>query len=101
MSAMKGFVSPLDKKGLLQRVTLFSQLSEQEIERLLEITTTRKLSAREVLVRKGDEASQLYAIMRGRFRITTAGDDGKEVVLRYMDPGEVLGAAVRALSSTP
>jgi len=88
---MTGFISPLDKKGLLRRVTLFSQLSDRELERLLEITVTRRLAPREILVRKGEEANQLYAVMRGRFRVATSADDGKEVLLRYIDPGEVVG----------
>ena len=86
-------MSPLgqDKVSFLKRVTWFSQLEPRELEKLAQITAIKRLRARETLARKGDLGSQAYVIMRGRLRISSAGADGKETVLRIMDPGEVVG----------
>jgi len=81
----------LDKQKALARVPIFTQLSEAEIGGLAEITATKRLKSREVLFRKGDEGSQAYVILSGRLKVTAAGEEGKETVLRIMDPGEVLG----------
>ena len=81
----------VDKPKALARVPIFAQLSPAEIEGLAEITATKRLKTREVLFRKGDEGSQAYVILSGRLKVTSAGEDGKETVLRIMDPGEVLG----------
>lgn len=81
----------LDKRALLRRVSIFSGLEDEDLDSLLRITATKRLAAREVLCRKGDRGSQTYAIMSGRLKATAAGEDGREVVLRIMDPGEVIG----------
>ena len=82
---------PIDKPALLRRVSIFSQLENRELESLARYTVTKALKPREVLCRKGDEGSQAYVIAKGRLKITTAAEDGKELVLRIMGPGEVVG----------
>ena len=100
-----------DKVSFLKRVTLFSQLEPRELAKLAEITAIKRLRDRETLVRKGEPGSQAYVIMKGRLRISSAGADGRETVLRIMDPGEVVGeialldgqprsASMRALEPT-
>jgi CRP-like cAMP-binding protein len=55
------------------------------------ITGTKRLRAREVLCRKGDPGSALYAVMRGRLRVFSSGADGKELVFRFLEAGDVVG----------
>ncbi len=90
LSPMSDF-APFDKRAVLGRIPIFAQLEPRELDALLGITVTKRLATREVLVRKGDNGSQVYAIMRGRLKVTTAGEDGREAVLRIMGPGEVAG----------
>lgn len=78
-------------RALLQGVPNFAQLEGRELDALLRISNTRELRSREVLFHKGAEGSQLFVIVRGRLKVTTAGEEGKELVLRIMDPGEVIG----------
>jgi CRP-like cAMP-binding protein len=90
---------PIDGRALLERIPVFAGLGRREIDSLLAITGTRKLRAREVLLRKGDEGSTLYAIMRGRLRVVSGGDS-KEVILNFLGPGEVFGE-IALLDSQP
>jgi len=81
-----------ERRALLKRVGIFSQLEDRELDGLVRLTHTRRLGPREILFRAGStECTELYAVMRGRIKITTASDDGKEFVLQIMGPGEVLG----------
>ena len=45
----------------------------------------------DVIVRQGDAADALLVIGRGRARVLTTGDDGREVVLGALKPGDVFG----------
>jgi len=90
---------PIDGRALLERIPVFAGLGRREIDSLLAITGTRKLRAREVLFRKGDDGATLYGIMRGRLRVVSGGDP-KEVILRFLDPGEVFGE-IALLDSQP
>ena len=81
----------VDKRSLLEKVSMFSPLGPADLDRLAQITAIKRLRARQALFRKGDDGSQAYVIISGRLKITSAGEDGKETVLRIMDPGEVVG----------
>ena len=78
-------------RALLAKVPIFAELEASELEALLRITGQRRLRSREVLFRKGAHSSRTYVIVSGRCRASTAGRDGKELVLRIMDAGEVIG----------
>jgi CRP-like cAMP-binding protein len=80
----------IDSRALLAGIRIFTGLPKAELESLHAITGTRKLRAREVLFRKGDEGSTLYGVMRGRLRVYAA-NDAKEVTFRFLDPGEAFG----------
>ncbi len=81
----------MDRRALLSSVSIFSSLGEREIDQLLELTTTRRLKAKEVLFRKGEPGNQLYGVMIGRLKVVTTGADGKELVFGVMSPGDVIG----------
>lgn len=78
-------------RTLLKRVLHFADLADAELDALLAISTTRRLRAREVLFHKGTAGSDLFVIMRGRLKVATGSERGKELVFRIMDPGEVIG----------
>lgn len=46
---------------------------------------------REVVLRKGDPAMQMYVIAKGRLKAITAGAEGRQAALSIMGPGEVFG----------
>ena len=81
----------IDKRSLVRSIPTFSQLSEPELDALLDISITRELGAREVLCQKGDEGDQLFGILEGSLRATTPSARGKEVTFSVMGPGEVCG----------
>ena len=58
----------IGRRQLLQGVSIFSSLSEAELDGLLAATTSRRLSRGEVLFRKGDPGRQLYGLVQGRLR---------------------------------
>lgn len=89
---LRGVALPrlVDSRSLLGRIPMFAGLPRPDLERLHAITGTRKLRAREVLFRKGDEGTAMYGIMRGRLRVYSA-NDSREVTFRFLDPGEVFG----------
>lgn len=81
----------MDRRELLGNVSIFSSLSSEELDRLLQSTTSKRLAAKETLFRKGDPGNQLYGILSGSIKVTNTGTDGKEVLFSLMGPGEVIG----------
>jgi CRP/FNR family cyclic AMP-dependent transcriptional regulator len=81
----------MDRRELLANVSIFGTLDERELQLLLELTTTRKVAAKQSLFRKGDPGNQLYGVLSGRLKVMATAPDGKEMVFGVMGPGEVIG----------
>jgi CRP-like cAMP-binding protein len=83
--------SAIARRQALARVPIFSGLRESDLDELARVAHTRRLAARDELMHKGDDASQVYVVIAGRLRVTTTSADGADVVLNLMDPGDVIG----------
>ena len=90
----------VEPRELLGKLSIFEGIQPEELDELLQLTTTKRLRAREVLFRKGDKGAQLFGVMRGRLRVSGVRVDGKEVVFSYLDPGEAFGE-IALLDSDP
>jgi CRP-like cAMP-binding protein len=79
------------RREVLANVSVFAGLEASALDALMEITSTRRLGPGDVLFHKGAEGTQLYGVLSGRLRISAAGEDGREMVFGFAEPGEVLG----------
>lgn len=52
---------------------------------------TRHFPAHSILINEGDTTESLYIVMSGRVKAYAAGENGREVVLHELGPGEYLG----------
>ncbi len=59
---------------------------------------TRSLAAGEVLFAEGDPAGSVFFVHTGELEIHRRGDEGQDVLLRLMGPGEVGGLTSMALA---
>jgi CRP/FNR family cyclic AMP-dependent transcriptional regulator len=90
----------MDRRELLGKVSIFAPLGPGELDRLLAVTTTKRLKAKQTLFRKGDPGNQLYGILSGSLKVMTTGTEGKDVLFTLMEPGEILGE-IALLDSEP
>lgn len=75
----------------LKKVEIFSGLSEQALEEIAARAERRKLSAGDVLMKKGDPGNSLFLIHEGSVKITTVNPKGEELVLNRWGAGAVIG----------
>lgn len=74
----------------LRVIPLFSAISTDDaaLERILSISSTRRVSVGEVVIREGEPGSEMFVMLQGRVEIrrrTRAGDDYTVVTLRAED----------------
>ena len=81
----------IDKRALLANVPLFGRLEPDELDRLVAYMRLIRHPARTVLFRKGDPGSNMMVVVRGRVKVCSHSEDGKELVLNLINPGEVFG----------
>ena len=75
----------------LSRIPLFQGLKAAELRALGERSAVRTLPEGTMLIRQGDVADALYAILRGRVKVTLADANGRECVLDIRTAGQYVG----------
>jgi CRP/FNR family transcriptional regulator len=76
---------------LLGEVPLFSTLAEDELERVLEVTSTDRFEADQVVFREGDTSSTCYVIRSGHACALREHADGRVITLARFGPGDIFG----------
>ncbi len=77
--------------ALLQSLPLFRGLGSETLYHLIEDSRQRRLRAGEVICYQGDSGSTCHVITRGKVRVFLVGEDGRELSVRIMGAGEILG----------
>ncbi len=78
----------MDKPGY-HLTDFFHGLSEKQGDEIIRRGATRDLKAQTVLFREGDPARQSYLVLKGRLKLGKVHELGKEVLIRYIGPGEL------------
>ena len=86
---------PIDKHRALAGHPLFGQLSNEERERLVTYMRAVRHPARHTLFDKGDPGSNMMLVLRGRVKICTHSEEGKELVLNLDEHHQSLANACR------
>lgn len=73
------------------RVPIFNHLSNQEMQKIVESGRSRKYSKGEFIYQPGDPSENLLIIHKGRVKIFRVSENGKEQLLRILEPGDFIG----------
>ena len=76
---------------LLHATELFGGIDENAIAELVSIGRTDSVKKGEILFRRGDPGDRLALVLEGRFRVSNATAQGREVVLSFINVGELAG----------
>src|SRR5579864_7153469 len=75
----------------LAEVSLFAGVSEADRAALATLVQHRKQRMGHVIFMAGDPGDRLYIIKSGRVKICVTSQDGREVTLAHLGPGEFFG----------
>lgn len=81
----------IDQKTLLADHFLFSELEGPLLEKVLHSANTRVYGKGETVFTRGEDGERLFAILRGRAKVSVFSEEGREVVLAVMKPGDFFG----------
>lgn len=76
---------------VLRNVPLFSGLEEAELLRLSGVSSRRRAERGDFIVRAGDLTDSLFILLTGRAKVTNSDEEGKEIILAMLEPGEFFG----------
>lgn len=90
------------RKAALRKIYLFSGLSDHDLETLARLAINRQFSRDSAIFWEGREAQGFFILLTGQVKLTKTSPDGKEYILRIVNPGETFGeAAVLAEAGFP
>lgn len=84
----------MNKSDILARISLFENLSPEQLNSVAEITTNRMVTKREQLFQSGAPGDLVYVLVQGAIQLYNISPDGREVVLKVVKPGEMFGEVV-------
>lgn len=76
----------------LKQLDLFEGILEENYADILSAGSRKKLSPKGILFHQGDRAEKCYFILNGRLKLAKLNEFGKEVIIRYVGPGELTAA---------
>jgi CRP-like cAMP-binding protein len=82
---------PLRYSEILKQSPIFSTLDTAELADLSRSVSERQLAAGEYLFWEGDPADWFYIITKGKVKVSKISSQGKETILDFFGPGEMVG----------
>ncbi|TXG86385.1 MAG: cyclic nucleotide-binding domain-containing protein [Rhodocyclaceae bacterium] len=70
---------------------MFSGVCDPELEQIAGVAAHRKVSRGTVIVRSGDPTDSLYILINGSARVMNSDEEGREVILSILGPGDFFG----------
>lgn len=77
--------------GLLRSVPLFTELEEDELERVSRVAVPRSYPAATRVFHEGDHSDACYIVRSGTFRVTRGHPDGRAITLATLGEGDIVG----------
>ena len=76
---------------VLRKVPIFSSMPEAELQKLSNLAVKMNYPREKVIFFEEDEGDTLFIINSGRVKISKISDDGKEIILSILGPGDFFG----------
>jgi len=81
----------MDEQELLRTVPIFSELTDADFASLSRLASRRRFPKDTVVFFENEEGDSFFMILDGRIKVTILGDDGREVILSMLAPGDFFG----------
>jgi len=76
---------------ILSNVVLFSDLSKQELNKLVRLMAEREYGRGEHILIQNEKGDSLYIIIEGSVKVALYGSGGKEIILSILKKGDFFG----------
>ena len=77
--------------NIFDSVPLFSCLNDDELDTLKNVVVKKSFPKNTILFSEGDRTDSLYLISSGKVKVTMNDEEGKEIILSILGPGEYFG----------
>lgn len=79
------------KLWYLKKINLFEALTPEEMETLAGVTRMESVRKKTPIFFPGDPSHQVYLLKEGRVKLSRISEEGREVTIALLEPGEIFG----------
>lgn len=76
---------------MLKNIPLLDGLSDDDLKLVGEMMIEKQYPKNAVIITEGELGDSLFAIMAGRVKVFIGDEEGREVILKMLGPGDVFG----------
>jgi CRP/FNR family transcriptional regulator len=80
-----------DRVTILRSLSLFKGLDDKTLHQIAKDARLREFQAGKVIYYQGDPGSTCHIVIQGKVRVFLVGEDGRELSVRILVPGEIFG----------
>ncbi len=84
-------MSEQSKNTFLKKTKLFSSLSDEEMNQIIEKMIVKQFKKNETILYEEDTNEYMYVILLGKVKVVRATEDGKEIILAMHKSGSFFG----------
>lgn len=75
----------------LRILPMFESLNDERLEEIARIASLRSVARNTTILQAGDRTDNLYLVIAGALKVQISDQDGREVILSLLGPGEMFG----------
>jgi CRP/FNR family cyclic AMP-dependent transcriptional regulator len=76
---------------ILRASPAFGGLDDQSLKALEVLCVNRRFQAGQTVFRQGETGTALFGVISGKIRVSVSSEDGQELHLNLIEPGEIVG----------
>ena len=80
-----------ERTQALKAVPFFTQLNEHELDVVRSLASERSYAKNAVVLTEGEMGDSLYMIQSGKVKVFIGDEDGREIILKILGPGDFFG----------
>lgn len=80
-------------RTVVKALPLFDRMNDEELDKLLGHATSRRVPQGEYVFEQGQPAVSFYLLLHGRLKVTQVTEDGQQIIVRVVHPGDLFGFA--------
>ena len=80
-----------ERSTAIKSVPFFTQLTESELEVIRSLSTEKHYPKNAVVLTEGEMGDSLFMIRNGKVKVFIGDQDGKEMILKILGPGDFFG----------
>ena len=80
--------------NFLRSFLIFSDLEDGQLEDIYQLLNEKSYQKGETIFLAGDKGDSMFFLREGKVKITRNSPDGKEHIVKFIEPGEVFGEVI-------